>query len=283
MQNILVPTDFSSNAMKAFCYAGEIAQKSGAGILLLHVIEPAADRIRQPHPLHEKLEKEIAQARNEDLEIFQKSFADIYPGVHVKVVTAKGAVIHSIVETAEDNKVDLVVMGTTGASGLKEFFIGSVTAGVIGKTKIPLLTVPAVYEVEEPDGILLATNRFEEDRSVLEPVIELARLFNATVHVMVFVDTDKAEAVEYLDNARHLHKYMEFLKKHFTGVGFEGEVLDGELFEETLDIYYTDKKLDIIAMITYPKSGFDRLLRKSQTKRVAYHSIIPLLAIPANQ
>ena len=102
MQNILVPTDFSSNAMKAFCYAGEIAQKSGAHILLLHVIEPTADRIRQPHPLHEKLEKEIAEARNEELDIFQKSFASIYPGVNVRVVTAKGAAIPSIVEPADE-------------------------------------------------------------------------------------------------------------------------------------------------------------------------------------
>lgn len=281
MQNILVPTDFSSNAMKAFCYAGEIAQKSGAHILLLHVIEPTADRIRQPYPLHEKLEKEIAKARNEELDIFQKSFASIYPGVNVRVVTAKGVVIPSIIETAEDNKVDLVVMGTTGASGLKEIFFGSVTAGLIGKTRIPLLTVPAVYEVEEPDGILLATNRFEKDRGLLEPVMQIANLFNATVHVVVFVDTDSAEAVEYLENTSHLDKYMEFLKKTFPNTAFAGEVLDGELFEETLDIYYTHHKLDIIAMIAYPKKGFDRLLRKSETKKIAYHSIIPLLAIAA--
>ena len=280
MQNILVPTDFSSNAMKAFCYAGEIAQKSGAHILLLHVIEPTTDRIRQPHPLHEKLEKEIAGARNEELDIFQKSFAKIYPGVNVRVVTAKGAVIPSIVESAEDNKVDLVVMGTTGASGLKEIFFGSVTAGLIGKTKIPLLTVPAVYEVEEPDGILLATNHFEEDRSLLEPVMQIANLFNATVHVVVFVDTDTAEAVEYLENTRHLHKYMEFLKKEFPETSFAGEVLDGELFEETLDSYYTNHQLGIIGMIAYPKKGFERILRKSETKKIAYHSIIPLLAIP---
>ena len=53
-------------------------------------------------------------------------------------------------------------MGTTGASGVKEIFIGSVAAGTVGRAKVPVLVVPQDYLMETPDGILIATSHFEK-------------------------------------------------------------------------------------------------------------------------
>ena len=281
MQKILVPTDFSATAMKAVTYAAEIAQKTGATIFLLHVIEPITDSIRQPFPLQDRLQEEITNNRLGELNTLQKTVAEIYPGVKIETELAKGTVTTCVHDFAEGQQVDLIIMGTTGASGIKEIFMGSVAAGTIGRAKIPVLTVPVGYAMEEPDGILFTTNKFEENRELLSPIVELANLYAATIHVAVFVDTDDVKAADYILNTRQLLHYLEVLNKMFPGTKFKGELLEGSDFETTVDKYDAKNEVDIIAMITYPKSFWEKIMRKSMTKKMAFHSTIPLLAIPA--
>lgn len=281
IRSILVPTDFSANAMKAAQYAASIAEKSGAMVYLLHVIEPIEDSIRQPFPLYEKLKEEIANNRNKEMETFQSDMAAAYPGIKTETEIAKGMTTTAILDFAEGQQIDLIVMGTKGATGLKEIFMGSVAAGTIGRTKIPVLAVPDEYQTEVPDGILFATNRFEENKVLLDKIVEVANLFSASIHVAVFVDTDTAEATDYIYNTRQLNHYMDFLKKAYPAIVFKGELLEGSEFEDTVEKYDVKNELDIIAMITYPKSFWERLMKKSATKKMAFHSKIPVLAIPA--
>jgi nucleotide-binding universal stress UspA family protein len=97
--------------------------------------------------------------------------------------------------------------------------------------------------------------------------------------VAVFVEED--EALDYMSNVKRLHCYMDFLRESFPGIRFQGEVLEGKDFELTIDRYDNNNEVDIIAMITYPKNLLQKLLKKSVTKKMAFHSTIPLLAIPA--
>ena len=118
-------------------------------------------------------------------------------------------VTNSIADFAANNQTDFIVMGTKGATGLKEIFMGSIAAGTIGKKKIPVLTIPDEYEMQEPDGILFATNHFEENKDLLNKIIEIAILFSATLHVAVFIDTDTADATDYLNNTRKLNYHLQ--------------------------------------------------------------------------
>ncbi|MEO6813884.1 MAG: universal stress protein [Ginsengibacter sp.] len=278
MQRILVPTDFSKNALKAVTYASEIAQKSGATIFLLHVVEPDINMIKLTG---DSYRDDIVKERLEQLHESQKLVTHIYPGTKVEIQLTWGATIASILDFAEDEKMDLIVMGTTGASGLKEFFMGSVAAGTISKTKIPVLTVPVSYEMEEPDAILLTTNQFEKNKDLLDKVVAISKLFSAAIHVVIFKDTDGDVNADYIYNEEQLNDYLRFLKETFPGIIFKGEVLEGKDFEITIDRYNDKNEVDIVAMITYPKTFFDRILRKSVTKKMAFHSTIPILAIPA--
>jgi nucleotide-binding universal stress UspA family protein len=172
-------------------------------------------------------------------------------------------------------------MGTKGATGLKEIFMGSVTAGTISRTKTAVLAVPDEYIFEIPDAILFVTNHFEENTNLLSKIVDVANLFSAAIHVAVFVNTDTANITDYIYNGRHLNHYLDFLNKTFPGVTFKGEVLDGKEFEETIEKYDIKNEVDVIAMITYPKSFWERLMKKSVTKKIAFHSKIPVLAVPA--
>ncbi len=278
MQKILVPTDFSNNALKAITYASEIAQKSGAVLYLLHVIEPTINMVSMQA---DSSREEAVKERSELLILSQKKVADIYPGVKVIIHLSGGTPIASILNYAEKEKMDLIVMGTAGASGLKEFFMGSVAAGVIGKTKIPVLTVPVSYEMEEPDAILLATNQFEKNKNILDKVVAISKLFSAAIHVVVFKDEDGDENADFIYNEEQLKDYLQFLKETFPGVVFKSELLEGKDFEIAIDRYSNKNEVDVIAMVTYPKSFLEKVLRKSVTKKMAFHSTIPILAIPA--
>lgn len=280
IKKILVPTDFSENAAKALLYAAEIASKTGAEINLLHVAEPLTDNIRQPYALHEKLEHEIERNRMKQLDELQAWLGATHPAVTTTIHLLKGTVVKAVLAFTESHSVDLIVMGTRGASGLKEVFMGTVSAAIISKTRVPVFAIPAAYEAKEIDNMLFCTNRFEKNTGLLSTITNMATLFSANLHIAVFLDTDTADASDFLYNTRELSHYLAFLKKTYPNVLCSGDLLEGKDFEQTIEGYQTGKGVDIIVMVTYPKSFWDSLLRKSVTKRMAFHSGIPLLALP---
>ena len=278
MKKILVPTDFSRNALKAVTYAAEIAEKSGAVIYLLHVIEPSINMVTMQT---DSSGKEVLNERGRKLIVLQKTVAGIYPGIKVIIHLLGGKPIDSILKYTEMENMDLIVMGTTGANGLKELFIGSVAAGIIGKTKIPVLTVPVSHEIQPPHTILLTTNQFEKSKNILNKVVGISKLFSATIHVVVIKDEDGNENADFIYNEEQLNNYLQFLKETFPGVNFKGEILIAKDFELTIDSYSNKNQVDVIAMITYPKSFMEKVFRKGVTRKMAFHSTIPILAIPA--
>lgn len=277
MQKILVPTDFSNNALRAVGYAAEIAKKSDATIYLLHVIEPTINMATMQTDSSRKV---VLNERKAELNLALKSIADVYPQIEVVPFLVGGAVVSSILEYAENEKMDMIVMGTKGASGIKKIFMGSVAAGVIGKTKIPVLTVPVSYEMEEPDAIAFTTNQFEKNKNILKKIIAISELFSAVIHVVVFRNIDGDEIANLIYNEEQLNDYLQFLKETFPDVIFKGELLEGKDFENEIHRYTIKNEVDIIVMVTYPKSFFEKVLQKSITKKMAFHSTIPILAVP---
>ncbi|HMP86548.1 MAG TPA: universal stress protein, partial [Lacibacter sp.] len=157
MKKILVPTDFSETALKALVYAAEIALKSAGTVYLLHVITPDENRVWRPHVREDDYGKALTKERLTKLDSAWKSMLHTYPDVNIVTELANGPVTTAILDFAEQQQMDLVVMGTTGASGLKQLLMGSVAASTIGKTAVPVLTVPASYEMKEPRCLLFAT------------------------------------------------------------------------------------------------------------------------------
>ena len=283
MKRILIPTDFSPNAMKAVIYAAEIAKKNGAQIFLLHVIEPRAVTIGEIDiPLYSRYVEELGNPGLKELETISETIAQFYPGIQIEKKVIEGGIVISIDTYASENKIDLIVMGTRGVSGLKEMLIGSVAARTIQAVHVPVLAIPDEYIVADPDKILFATNHFERNTSLLNGIIDIATLFSMSITVCVFIDQDDAEPNDYINDTSQLETYLSFLKKTFPSVCFEGQLLAGIELEDTIAKYVEEKGVDMITMITYPKSFWERLMNKSVTKRMAFHSKIPLLTIPVS-
>lgn len=280
MQRILVPTDFSPNALKAALYAAEIAKRNQAVVYLLHAVGLGDVTIFQPYTLLERYNLELAEERKKDLENIQQILISHYSGIKTATELAAGPPVESILDFSQLNEIDLIVMGTKGAGGLRDRLIGTVAANVVSRTNVPVLTVPEEYELEEPDGILFLTSHFEENKTLLEPVAALGKIFNAVVNVGYFIDVDKAEAVDYLEGSRKMDHYIQFLSENFSGVQFKGEIIEGKDFEAAIDLYHEVHETDLAAMITYPKGFWQKVLQKSATRKMVFHSHTPVLAIP---
>jgi nucleotide-binding universal stress UspA family protein len=172
-------------------------------------------------------------------------------------------------------------MGTLGASGIKEKLWGSRTAAVIGKATVPVMAIPINYTWKKPQKILFATNQFEKDPAILDYIFELADLYMASIQVAVFTDEDEDKAGTFLDHTNRIDEYGKFLRKAYNEETLTSAHLYGKNFDEVLQDFIKENNIDILIMVTYPHGFWNRLFNPSKTKRMSYHTTIPLLAIQA--
>ncbi|MDD3459575.1 MAG: universal stress protein, partial [Weeksellaceae bacterium] len=158
MKHILVPTDFSKASEVAIDFAVHAAKYLKARITLLNSFEVAEGNYTDLMGVNREFTNDLiteAKAKINDLrnEFIKKSDSDI----DIDTVISIKSLTDAINEVGESKNIDLVVMGTLGATGIMTKLLGSNTSDVIGKTKIPVMAIPADYKWKKPENILLAT------------------------------------------------------------------------------------------------------------------------------
>ena len=142
LHRILVPTDFSKHSEVALTYAVALAEKFGAELVLLHVVQDLAlfipDAVAVAPPIAAPVEQFVAAARDA-LERVAK--ADNLQHVRVRREVREGTPFYEIIRFAKEGDIDLIVMGTHGHAGLTHVLLGSVTEKVVRKAPCPVLTV----------------------------------------------------------------------------------------------------------------------------------------------
>jgi nucleotide-binding universal stress UspA family protein len=279
MNKILVPTDFSPNALRAIDYAVQIAKINQATIYVIH----ACDHLFQPD-LENILSKEEYNTKQTDeafnqLELIRRSIEET-ENVLVNIQLYSGTITDTIVIAAEEHQADLIIMGTLGISGVNDFIFGSKTAAVIKNTSIPVITIPVEYDWKPPSKFLLAINQFDEVADALFPALDLAGVFHAEVRLIVFTDEDKAGAAEFVANAKEIKFAEEKLKKNYDGIVIKAEHLSGRHFEDSINDYIGTNQVDLLVMMTHKRSFIRSIFNRSMTRKMSYHSKVPILAIP---
>ncbi len=157
MKKILVPTDFSKQAENALRVAAQLAKKHDAEIYLLHMLEI---------PLHQV----DALSGHSDLpeavffmKLAHKHFEEVMSSDYLEGVTVHETVkfhqtFEGIVDTCKENEIDLIVMGSHGASGFKEMFIGSNTEKVVRTSDIPVLVIKNEHHTFEINDFVFASD-----------------------------------------------------------------------------------------------------------------------------
>jgi nucleotide-binding universal stress UspA family protein len=282
MQKILVPTDFSTCANNAVDFAVQSAKYFPIEVTLLHSFEMKGGVYTDYIGGNQEFNQVLLDEVHSKLAELKRAIEET-EGVVVKTHVSITPIIDAVLQATEELNIDFVIMGTLGAGAMKEKLWGSKTAAVIGKTKIPLIVIPFYYEWKKPEKLLLATNHFEKEPAILDFLFELADLYMTQVHVAVMTDEDDDKAETFLEHIRKTPKYEKMLKEQYKEETLTATHLFGKEFEETLQKHINENEIDILAMVTYQRGFWDRVFHPSMTKRMSYHTKIPLLVIPGKK
>lgn len=281
MKKLLVPTDFSTCADNAMDFAIQSAKIFPAEIILLHSFEVNGSVYTDYFGMNEEFNQSLLDDVEHKLHALKKSIQE-KEDIIVSTKIYRGTVKDAVIETAITERADLIIMGTLGASGLKEKLWGSKTAAVIGNTYIPVMSIPFNYKWKKPLKMMVAINHFEKDSNLLDFIFDMAKVYTTQIEVVVFTDEDDDSASKLLENTRKIPQYEKLLQQQYTTHSITVSHIYGLVFEETIQQQIIEKEIDILVMITYQKAdGFwGKLFNPSVTKKMSYHSTIPVLAIP---
>jgi len=271
MVNILVPTDLSEVSKTAVQYALKIVNKLGGTLTLLHVvtiIQPTRATMRLQL---KSLEKDLLDTSREDLEAFVKSISkQIKAEDSIKVKVAKGTSFNDAVKReAKKLRTGLIVMGTKGASGLRKYVLGSNTASVIEVSHVPVLAVPELGEFKSFKNVVYATD-LKHVQKELKTMIPYLEKFNSTVHLL--------HVTPLLKEVSALEKKIDGIVKKAGITNVVCKVIVNKNIDEAIDYYVAESNADLLAMFTHDVSFYEKLFNRSMTRKMAFHSKVPLLA-----
>ena len=160
MKRILFPTDYSETSRNSGKYAAEIAKRTNAELYILNVYSVT---IYDPNMPAELLMSATEQAEKTSKEELEKVKSEFGGDLNIQLVSKQGLVVDEIINFVQENDIDMVVMGTTGASGILEKIFGSNTSSVIEKTPKPVLAIPDEAKYRGISSIVYATDLQESE------------------------------------------------------------------------------------------------------------------------
>jgi nucleotide-binding universal stress UspA family protein len=266
MKKILVPCDFSKQAINAYRYALTVAGQSKGTIYLLHVIELPVlhDTVLMPVlNFEEALFRELKEKSEIDFRKLTKKFSE--DGVKVIFEVRFGAVIKVISDYIQEKSVDLVVMGSHGASGVREFFIGSNAEKMVRNSSVPVLILKNYYKGPVKQIIFPNTLETENQEDLIKKVKALQNFFSAQVHI-VWINTP----VNFTSDTVTIDRLNKFAKR-FMFKDYTISIWNDKDLEDGI-IHFADHiGANLIAMGTHGRKGINHLLTGSIAEHVVNH------------
>lgn len=278
MKNILLPTDFSPNAENALNFAVEVVRKVKGNLILFHAYSVQLIDPNMPAEIYLSAYQEEEKSAKESLEELSKKIIDSNKDENgnnlftVEAVVTQGLVVDEVLSMTEEYKIDLVIMGTHGASGITELILGSNTASVIEKSSVPVLAIPYNAVYKEIKNIVYAYDDIKSGLPSFQKLLEFAKIYDSEITLLHIIESEK--------NTEELNKKeFEKIKQSITYEKVRLELVKEEKVLEGINDYICSNPVDVLAMAVRKKTLLDKIFSRSLTKKMAYHTKIPLLAL----
>lgn len=277
MIRILLPTDFSDNAYNAIGYAMRLFKEQECTFYLLHTYTPAI--YQAEYVMHSPMQVGLGDFYRtnsmEQLEKLQDRIITEFKNPKHKFVihAAFNLLVDEILETVKNEHIDLVVMGTQGASGAKEIFFGSNTTHVIKKTTCPIIAVPVANDHSLPGNILFPADYEvsyqKEQFSVLRNIIEAHRSKLMVLHIATDYELDP----ERSNNKTKLGEIFKGARSEFHEVSDQGVI-------SAINGFQKDNDIDFLVMVRNKHTFLERLFLEPVINKIGFHVTIPFMVIP---
>ncbi|PTX62281.1 nucleotide-binding universal stress UspA family protein [Kordia periserrulae] len=274
MTNILLPTDFSDNAWSAIIYTLKLYQHETCKFYLLNTEKVASSRISS---FSNKLLKTMLDNARKDVEKLKEQIeaTNANSNHEFEAMVVLGDLDDVIEDFVPKYNIDLIAMGTKGATGAKGILFGSNTAKIFKKVKnCPILAIPNDYEFITPKQIAFPTdlNRYCDAKEI-HHLQQLADLYNAKIRIVHINDNEALSDKQ--------EKNLNVLKEYLKNFELSVHIVPSYASKETsIHDFIDELDIDILAMVYYSHSFIDGILREPVVKKIAFNLKVPFLVIP---
>lgn len=281
-KRILLPTDYSKNALNAIRYALELYRNVHCDFYILnafHISSYTLDSMRVPEtgePYYEAAKQE-AEAGMERL----MQMVRLHPQNHkheFHTITTFNSVTEAIRHVVNKKDIDMIIMGTKGITESKARIFGTNTVNVMERIReCPVIAVPNNYMFEEPREIVFPTDyKSPFKKKEMADVIELAQLFNATIHLL-HIDKDKDGKLDRKEQGN-----KELLQEILEGVTHQMHFEPAANISDGINAFVDRHKCDMIAFLNRKHLFFGSILTNPLVKKIGYDPKVPILELNDN-
>lgn len=268
MKKILTATDFSTTANKAIDYAIMVAkgQRTSVGLKLLnvyHISEELAPIISEQHI------KKLSRHELFDITLY-KHLKDLPKNIELEGVIRKGAIAQTIIQEAQEDTADFIIIGRNGHSGIKDWFMGSTTTQIINKSETPIIVIPKNAPVKPPKKIALAIDdRFVPSHETLAPLYDMVDRFNTEL-LLFHVEQEAAHSNTHKETA------IKIARKGYQINLFK---MDSQHTGDALIALAQQHQVDLLCVIKHDYTAWERMVHKSTSTDVANNSPLPFMVL----
>lgn len=271
MKTILVPTDFSENALNAVKYAFAFAQKTASTICLFHAFDSPTGELNIPFTNTHVGKKEARESAEQQMNKLKNSFSKLFPDIEAECVVEAGVATDTIIHYIKKHHITLVILGTTGEGVIERTLFGSTTSGIINDAPCHVMAIPAKAKFKGIYKVAVATDVEKNSLEAFTESVLFAQELNAEI-AFVYI-----EDLNIFDVTSVLKKLVDEIKKD---IGYEkvsfhiatnSSVIDG------LESFVKKEKPNLLSMITHSRKFPETIWKKSVTNSMTHHTSIPLL------
>lgn len=289
MKTILVPTDFSVTANYALEVAVQLVKKHNARLIVLHMLEIPEHLLPT-----EQLSNDVASNKNTTqgdlptamfyMMLTKKRFREMSElpflnGIDYEEEIQNHENFKGIIDSAHKFEADLIVMGSHGASGLREVFVGSNTEKVVRTSDIPVLVIKSKIENFDVKNFVFATNWESENKEAFIAANNLCQKFGAKMHLL-YVNTSGSD---FLTSNQISDKFGLLLKEtKISPENISTNSYSDKSVEEGILKFSKENNADLIGVPTHGRRGLAHFFNPSIGEEVANHAEIPVITFKIN-
>jgi nucleotide-binding universal stress UspA family protein len=265
MNTIITLTDFSNTADNALNYAIKLAEMMELKIVLLHIHPLLNDHLDA-----DAVKAEINKKALEQLERNDKT------GTDIELLIYPGIIEEALIKIPEEKNADLILIGMTEGGIFEETILGINAVDIIRNSTSPILIIPARASFRIPTKVVFATDYIElKNKQTLFALINFVALFKAKLFIVNVMSEDEKTSSRKVASIIHVKKLLSRIDHSFH-YPYNDNVVDG------INEFVSETDSEIVAIIPHKHNIFYRLLNLSNTKKMIFHSSIPILALPEN-
>ena len=281
-KRVLLPTDYSNNALNAIRYARELYKDIACDFYMMnafHVSGYTLESMQVPEPgehFYETAKKisEEGMARLKEMIVLHPD----NPNHRFHTICTFNSMLEAVRNTVAKKDIDIIIMGTKGITGSKARIFGTNTVKVMEHIKnCPVIGVPGIAAFSPPKEIVFPTNyKTDFKRNEINHLIEIAKLHSSKIHV-VHIDKDKDGKLSKKEQAN-----KELLLDILNGVDVETHFLSAIKISQGIKLFIESKDCDMIAFLNRKHLFFGSILSNPLVKEIGYEPKIPILELNDN-